>query len=114
MWGVAGGVRSRVWVEGLGGLACFWWGVNCGVADGARMGCGWEVLRGTWLVVRKGVNFANSIRPQKEHDPISCYLGSMLMVYFFEKYAYTILPRENCCLLGCPRLESTLKNIDAK
>ena len=34
-WGVAGGVRSRIWVGGVvlgGGLACFWWGVNCGVA----------------------------------------------------------------------------------
>ena len=31
VWGVAGGVRSRIWVGSVvlgGGLACFWWGVN--------------------------------------------------------------------------------------
>ena len=40
-----------------GGLACFWWGVNYGVADDARIGCGWEVLCRTWLVVCCSVEF---------------------------------------------------------
>ena len=36
--GGAGGVRARILVGGVllgGGLACFWWGVNEGVADDA-------------------------------------------------------------------------------
>ncbi len=36
VWGLAGGARSRIWVGGVvlgGGLACFWGGVNYGVAD---------------------------------------------------------------------------------
>ena len=31
VWGVAGGVRSRIWMGGVvlrGGLACCWWGVK--------------------------------------------------------------------------------------
>ena len=67
------------------------------------MGCGWEVLRGTWLVVCSGVdflvllgfthpqpNFVISIRLRNKNDTISCYLGSMLVYKY--NYIYKWYP----------------------
>ena len=72
---------------------CCWWCLIAGVAGRCRgwMGCGWEVLRGMWLVVCYGVDFlvlwvshicSWILQIQSDRGKsysISSYLGSMLV-----------------------------------